>query len=160
MSPAAQGPELRDIHLPPAPGWWPPAPGWWLLALVALVAIACSSVFLYRRWRRRRARLAILAELDRSIAGAGEDPARLAAVLSQFLRRLSKQLQPDAVALSGAAWLAHLDRSVSGDEFSAGVGRALVDAPFQQSPQYDAAALRALVRRWARNALAKDRAHA
>ncbi|MBP6325901.1 MAG: DUF4381 domain-containing protein, partial [Dokdonella sp.] len=25
----ADGPQLRDIHLPPDPSWWPPAPGWW-----------------------------------------------------------------------------------------------------------------------------------
>jgi uncharacterized protein DUF4381 len=160
MNPAAPGPELRDIHLPAPPGWWPPAPGWWILALVALAAIAWLSRLAYRRWRRRRQRIAILAELDRDIAAAGEDPARLAAALSQFLRRLSKQLHPDAVALSGAAWLEHLDRSVAGGEFSTGVGRALVDAPFQRTPQFDAAALRALVRRWTRNALLEDRARA
>src|SRR5690606_27121013 len=33
MNPAA-APDLRDIHLPPAPAWWPPAPGWWLLAIL------------------------------------------------------------------------------------------------------------------------------
>ena len=36
MSAAPAGPDLRDIHLPPAPSWWPPAPGWWLLAFVLL----------------------------------------------------------------------------------------------------------------------------
>jgi len=30
---------LRDIHQPPAPGWWPPAPGWWLLAALVLLAV-------------------------------------------------------------------------------------------------------------------------
>ena len=36
---------LRDIHLPPEPGFWPPAPGWWILALIlVLVASALALV--------------------------------------------------------------------------------------------------------------------
>ena len=159
MNPAA-GPELRDIHMPPPPGWWPPAPGWWVVALAVLALLALASVYLYRIWRRRRYRKAVLAELDRRIAAAGNDPAALATELSRFLRRVSRQQQPSAVALSGKAWLEHLDRGVASDEFSAGVGRALTQAPFQPAPQYDAAALRALVRRWTRRTLERERAHA
>ena len=156
MNPAS-GPELRDIHLPPPPGWWPPAPGWWLLTVAALAALALLFQYLYRIWQRRRRRRAILAELDRSIGAAGSDPVALATALSRFLRRVSKQVQPSAVALSGRAWLEHLDRGVASDEFSAGVGRALLDAPFRPSPQFDAAALRALVRRWTRKTLERER---
>ena len=40
---AAQGPVLRDIHLPPDPSWWPPAPGWWMLAgLLLLLALLAA----------------------------------------------------------------------------------------------------------------------
>ena len=51
---APSGPDLRDIHLPPAPSWWPPAPGWWLLAIVLLIAIAVGVWTLLRLWRERR----------------------------------------------------------------------------------------------------------
>src|SRR5690606_15972259 len=42
--------QLRDMHLPPPPGWWPPAPGWWLTGglLLLLVALGVAA------WRRHR----------------------------------------------------------------------------------------------------------
>jgi hypothetical protein len=157
---AAPGPELRDIHLPPPPGWWPPAPGWWLLALVAGALLALLCVYLYRTWQRRRQRRAVLAELDRCIAAARGDPAALATALSRFLRRMSRRSTPGAIALSGEAWLQHLDGRGGSDEFSAGIGRALIDAPFRPAAQYDTAALSALVRRWTRRVLDEERARA
>lgn len=48
--------ELRDLHVPDAPGWWPPAPGWWLMALLALALATC----LHLLWKRRRHALAPL----------------------------------------------------------------------------------------------------
>ena len=159
MNPAT-GPDLRDIHMPPPPGWWPPAPGWWIVAIVALAALVLLSSYVYRAWQRRKRRKAILVELDRSIAAGGDDPAALATALSQFLRRLAKQTQPSAAALSGCAWLAHLDHRAGSDEFSAGIGRVLADAPYRAAPQYDTAALKALVRRLTRNILERERADA
>jgi hypothetical protein len=157
---AAAGPDLRDIHLPPAPGWWPPAPGWWLLALLAGALLALACVYLYRMYQRRRHRRAVMSELDRCIDSARGDPAALAAALSHFLRRVSRRSEPGAVALSGEAWLQHLDRAAGSDEFTTGIGRALIDAPFRPVAQYDTAALSALVRRWTRHVLEQERARA
>jgi len=44
--------QLRDIHLPEAPGWWPPAPGWWLLAAAGLAALVWLGLRLHARRRR------------------------------------------------------------------------------------------------------------
>ena len=54
--------------------------------------------------------------------------------------------------LAGPAWLAFLDRSYGGKEFSQGAGRLLVSAPYQRrSPDRDQIeALAGLVRRWIR----------
>jgi len=159
MNPVADaGPLLRDIHLPPAPGWWPPAPGWWLLAIAGLAALAWCIVYLSRKVRRRRHRRAVLRELDRCIDAARGDPAALATALSRFLRRMSRQTDAAAVALAGEAWLEHLDRGMQGEEFSRGIGRVLIEAPFRPALPYDAPALVALVRRWTRRAL--ETAHA
>ena len=79
--------------------------------------------------------------------------AALAAVLSQFLRRMALRDAPAAAALPDVRWLHYLDSRLPGDEFARGVGRALLDAPFRPAQVYDAAALIALVRRWTRNAL-------
>ncbi|MBN2809875.1 MAG: DUF4381 domain-containing protein [Deltaproteobacteria bacterium] len=100
---------LRDIHLPPAPGWWPPAPGWWLIALFLLTL----TLFILYKWHRRRLRqrpiklaLTELARLDLK----STDPIRKTEVLqelSALLRRFSIVFFPQkAVAgLCGQAWL-------------------------------------------------------
>jgi hypothetical protein len=141
------GPALRDIHPPAPPSWWPPAPGWWVLAAIVIAVLVMVCVYLYREILRRRRRRAMLAEFDGAVAGASHDAPVLAATLSAFLRRAQLRMQPRAAALSGAQWLGHLDRQMGGDEFSAGVGRALLDAPYRAQADYDAPALIALTRR-------------
>ena len=152
-APAAAGPVLRDIHPPPAPGWWPPAPGWWIVALVVVALLAWCIVYLYRNYQRRRYRRAVLRELDACIARARSDPAALATQLSAFLRRLDRRGGTAASALPGDRWLEHLDRRNASDEFTRGIGRVLVEAPYRQVMIYDAAALIALVRRCTRRVL-------
>lgn len=51
MDPLAQ---LKDLHLPPPPGFWPIAPGWWLLAILCcvLIGLAIRALLI---WRRRNA---------------------------------------------------------------------------------------------------------
>jgi hypothetical protein len=158
MNPAT-GPILRDIHLPPPP-WWPPAPGWWLVAALCVLCGIFAFVYARRRVRRRRQRRAVLAELDRGIAAAGDDPAALAAALSRFLRRLTRHIAPAAAAYPGERWLAWLDERAGSDEFRRGVGRVLLEAPFRRDARYDTAALIALVRRFARIVLAQEVARA
>lgn len=154
MNPAAApGPVLRDIHLPPAPSWFPPAPGWWVIAAVVAALAVWIAVRATRRWRQRRYRRAVLRELDASIAAARGDHAALATALSRFLRRLCKRSDAAAAALAGEAWLAHLDRGAASEEFTRGIGRILIEAPYRRSMDYDSAALIALVRRWTRRAL-------
>jgi hypothetical protein len=141
------GPALRDIHPPAPPSWWPPAPGWWILAALVLALIVVASIYLQRRHRRRRRRSAMLAEFESAVAATRSDPPLLASTLSSFLRRAQIASVPASAALSGAAWLDHLDRSSGGDEFSAGVGRVLLDAPYRPHAEFDAPALIALTRR-------------
>ncbi len=147
------GPVLRDIHLPPAPSWWPPAPGWWLLAFICLFLLVVAVMMLRKARRKRRRRHDILSELDSSIARARGDSVRLAAELSQFLRRIAVHEDPAAAGWQGQRWLTYLDERNNGDEFRQGVGRVLVDAPYRPAASYDNVALIALVRRWTRDVL-------
>ncbi len=156
----ASGPELRDIHLPPPPSWWPPAPGWWLLAALILALSIFTFLYLHKKMQRRRRRLALIAEFERVITAAGSDPPALAAALSGFLRRLRLREEPASAALAGEAWLRHLDSRIASDEYSAGVGRALIEAPFRAQAEYDAPALIALVRRTLRQSFDREAAHA
>lgn len=159
MNPAG-GPELRDIHLPAAPGWWPPAPGWWIVAAIVLATVAylCIKVYLYTK--RRRLQRAVMGELDRCVADGHNDPTRLAACLSEFLRRLALRTAPRAAAYSGDQWMAYLDEQGRTDQFSRGVGRVLLEAPYDPHATYDSFALIALVRRFARSALDRKSKHA
>jgi uncharacterized protein DUF4381 len=165
---AANGPDLRDIHLPPAPSWWPPAPGWWIAAIVLLAAIAFGIFVLVREWRERQWRRRVAAELDRIAATHAAQPVLLAAEVSQLLRRASLLIEPGAAALEGDAWLAFLDRQVEGGaatkpavRFQSDAGRALLDAPYRRADdplaKVDANALVGLARSWLKRALPRGR---
>jgi hypothetical protein len=166
---AAPGPELRDIHLPAAPSWWPPAPGWWILAGLLIIALVFAARWLLARHRERRWRQRILGELDRIASGneAQPDGVRLAAEVSQLLRRASILIEPRAAALRDEAWLGFLDGrlaepAASAAPFRTGVGRALVDAPYRRAddpalPAVDAHSLIALARSWLVHALPRRR---
>lgn len=158
MSPPT-GPELRDIHLPPAPSWWPPAPGWWLVAVLVLALLIVAAAYLYKAIQRRRRQRALIAEFEHTLAATRDDRSTLATALSNFLRRLAMQRAPAAATMTGDAWLAHLDGMVGSDEFSAGIGRVLLDAPYRAQADYDAQALIALVRRTLRTASSAEAAH-
>jgi hypothetical protein len=143
---------LRDIHLPPAPGWWPPAPGWWAGALIA--AAACAAALYWRR-RRRRPRDAV-AEARRLLdrlrdPDPWQEPARQAAELSALLRRVcvSRWPRAEVASLTGEAWLAFLDRVSGGDGFTRGGGRLLIEAPYRPMvTEPELAALLDLGARW------------
>jgi len=124
---------LRDIHLPPAPGWWPPAPGWWALALIVVAAIA---IFFW--WARRRRRLTAAVAARREVArlreaAPGLEPARLARDISALLRRAAISFYPraQAAAITGENWLRFLDEALPEQAFSRGAGRLIAELPYR-----------------------------
>lgn len=159
---APQGPELRDIHLPPDPSWFPPAPGWWLLAAIVVAAAIWLLSRLRRRLKHRRWLAAIQHEVDRIERDhAGHrDRARTSADVSQLLRRASLLLDPAAAAYPDERWRAWLDRRGGGNGFVDGPGRGLADAPWRRSADVDVDALIALTRRWLATVFAKEPADA
>ena len=44
--------QLKDIHLPGAPGLWPIAPGWWIL-LILLITVITVTIYLTIRYLRK-----------------------------------------------------------------------------------------------------------
>lgn len=153
-----QGPELRDIHLPPAPSWWPPAPGWWLLAMLALALVGVGAWLFLRMRQRHRRRARILAEVDALAARHAADGQALATGLHQLLRRVARMHDPAAARLRGEAWREALAR-VPVDAPTLARLLALETAMYR--PQsYDAPAMLDAVRRWLRSAPAvRGRAH-
>ncbi|MEO7072927.1 MAG: DUF4381 domain-containing protein [Rhodanobacter sp.] len=111
-APAVDGPQLRDIHLPPDPSWWPPAPGWWLLGAVALALLSFAAWWWRRHRRVTRQRRQVLAEMSRlrERHRVDGDDARLFADTHQLLRRVARTQEPLAGQQRGAAWYATLAR--------------------------------------------------
>ena len=139
---------LRDIHLPPSPGWWPPAPGWWLLAALFLV-LALAVFLLWHRSRRLRYRRQSLRQLKELETDLQISPTALLAALSTLLRRamLNAFGHQACAGLSGEDWLQFLDRGFADAPFSAGVGRVLDQGPYQPASSFDRTVLLALCRR-------------
>ncbi|PPU76548.1 MULTISPECIES: DUF4381 domain-containing protein [Xanthomonas] len=141
---APQSLPLRDVHLPPSPGWWPLAPGWWLV--IAVVALVVAGAWFWW-WRRRRQQRRWLAAFDTELRRAAT-PAQRLATLSALLRRAARTVDANADRLQGEAWLQFLDgRKRKAQAFSQGPGRALLEGGFQRTPAVaDIEAVQALVR--------------
>lgn len=137
---------LADIVVPPPVAWWPPAPGWWIVAAASLAILTILGTALVARRRRNAYRRASLAEL--AAIGTVDDPASAAAV-SAILKRTALTAYPrDMVAsLTGAGWLAFLDRTSGSQDFTKGPGTGLTRAAFG-APPGDGDAVAAAARRW------------
>jgi Domain of unknown function (DUF4381) len=153
-TPPTQGPQLRDIHLPPDPTWWPPAPGWWMLAALVL-ALLLASAWLWRRQQLRiRQRAQVLAELDRLMFQHRHDgdQAALASGLHQLLRRVARRHDALATQQRGDAWRQTLAR-VPVDALTLDRLLALDQAIYRPQLSFDHAAAAAAVRQWLQLAL-------
>ncbi|WMJ70340.1 DUF4381 family protein [Stenotrophomonas sp. 24(2023)] len=96
---------LRDVHLPPSPGWWPlPLGGWLVLAGLLVVAAAVAWWGYRRRARQRRWQR----EFDDEVAAAAAGAPRIAAIAA-LLRRAQRQVRPGSEALQGMPWLDCID---------------------------------------------------
>ena len=100
---------LKDIHLPPQPGWWPPALGWWLVAILLLTII----IFSLRKWRQRQTRLRPiklalkeLKTLDFTVTDANQRQLLLQQI-SALIRRFSLAFfqEKEIADLCGQPWL-------------------------------------------------------
>jgi hypothetical protein len=138
---------LRDIHLPGAIGWWPPAPGWWLLAALVLAGLALYAVHYYRG-RHKRAALRAMRRV-RSALEQGAEPVACLQYVSTVLRRFAMTSAASAPAgtppvdvpgLVGERWLRYLDGRWTKTEFSAGLGRKLLAAPYARPNSIERAA--------------------
>lgn len=108
---------LRDIVVPPELALWPPAPGWWILLAGGLAMAAMFAGMVVARHRRNAYRRAALVALDGADAGD----------ISTILKRAALAAWPRAevASLTGADWLAFLDRTTGSTVFTQGAGRDL-----------------------------------
>jgi hypothetical protein len=143
---------LIDIPLPPPVSLLPQT--WELrISLAALLALAILAVWHFiHRYHADRYRREALAELDQICEASNRARHQTVDQLSVLVRRTALDAFPrETIApLAGPAWLAFLDRSYGGQEFSTGVGHWLANAPYQRmSPDRgELQPLADLVRRW------------
>ena len=125
---------LRDIHLPGPIGWWPPAFGWWLVAALVLAGLAFYG-FHYYRARHKRAALKAMTKV-RTALEQGAEPVACLQFLSTILRRFAMTSvaraagEADVAGLIGERWLRYLDGRWNRTDFSAGLGKRLLAAPY------------------------------
>ncbi len=153
MNPASQAAlQLRDIHLPPEPGFWPPAPGWWILVILLIVLLVWAARTALRHYRLRRQRQRILAMLDELEQDTNTVTPQRIARISSLLRRLALMHYPrqQVAALTGTDWLCFLDESGGNGRFSHGPGQVLASGPYQSTlpSDLDIGALSVLLRDW------------
>jgi len=149
---------LHEILLPNPVSWMPQTIGWYaIFGLVLLVA----GWWVYRRLRHyrtnryRRLALEELAVIEQEL----QRPEKRAKALSEvpvLLKGAALSAFPrnDVAGLSGERWLAFLDKTMGGKNFTEGEGRLLPElayAPVQriaQLPDEQISNLLQLVRRW------------
>ena len=149
---------LKDIHLPPDPGWWPPAPGWWLVTLLLLSIIS----FGFYKWRQRQLRLRpirlALLELARLDLKAEDHEQRRMVLqeLSALVRRFCIVFFPQepVAGLCGQEWLDFLKKEASnkglsqGRQFSDQELRPLLEDTYSPTSETDLVALGQIVEQW------------
>lgn len=139
---------LIDMPLPPAIGLWPQTLPARIVCVAAVVAIVLALGRATYLWHVNRYRREALADFERIVSGPDE---QIVSRLAILVRRTALTVFPraDIADLSGNNWLAFLDRSYGGHEFSAGAGRVLANGPYASS-QNKSSTLPDLVRRWIR----------
>lgn len=136
---------LDQLVLPPDPepvSMIPQTGGWIVLLLLVLIGVVLGLKRLHDHRVRNAYRVEALASLNDA-----EDSAAIATVL----RRCALVAYPrvEVASLTGAEWLAFLDRSEGGTTFTEGPGQALATAPYRTHEAADAGLLEA-ARHWVR----------
>jgi hypothetical protein len=145
---------LIDIPLPREVGLWPQTWEARLASVLLLLAVVAVLWKFVRHRRSNRYRREALAELETFRQSSSANRSNKLARLSVLVRRTALAAFPreQVASLSGPAWLAFLDRSFGGHEFSNGVGRLLAGGPYREIAPDEAElrSLLSLVRRWIR----------
>ena len=151
---APEGPQLRDIHLPPSPSWWPPAPGWWALAGLIVLVLLLVGWWWRQGDRRRNSHRHILAQIDAVAAHHAGDAAAFAAGMHRLLRQVVRLYDADAVHARHAAWRSALAQ-VPVDDVTLDRLMSLDAAIYRPGMALDEAAVTAAMHRWLARALRK-----
>jgi hypothetical protein len=150
--------KLNEIIIPDPVSWMPQTIGWYVVfGLILLVAgwWIYGRIRRFRKNRYRRLALAELAVIEQELQQP-EKHAKALAEIPVLLKgtALSAFPRSEVAGLSGEKWLAFLDKTMGGKNFTEGEGRLLPElayAPVQRTAQFSdesVSKLLQLIRRW------------
>ncbi len=156
--PASALEKLHEMLLPVPPSWMPQTVGWYLAFALALIAggrWAFRRLQRYRSNQYRRSAVAELALIEQELKRP-ECWSNAASRIPTLLKRTALSAFPreEVASLSGARWLAFLDKTMGEKAFSEGEGRVLTELAYASLSQHahlpDASieGLLRLARRW------------
>lgn len=142
---------LRDIHLPDSVLWWPLAIGWWVLMAVLFIFMIGLGYFYYQKKQRDTENSSIIYAL-KLLKKLTKETNKVVLIthISRLLRRVCISLygRKQVAGLTGERWLRFLDRKGKTTEFSQGIGRILIDYPYQKKVDYPRQELLNLIQYW------------
>jgi hypothetical protein len=120
---------LYDIITPPPVPWWPLAPGWHVVGAAVVLLAAWAGWRWWKHWQATAYRRTALTALRQLKARTADEAQRAPALqeLPELVKRTALAAFPrqQVASLSGAAWLAFLDRTGHTDAFTRGRGQLL-----------------------------------
>jgi len=126
--------QLKDIHQPQPVSWWPPAPGWFLLTLLILIVSFLLGMIIYKLWRRYYRKYFALKSLNRlNLQYQQNHETSIIAKTSTLLKRvmIAKYGKQQIACLTDIEWLIFLDYISNTNDYTQGVGKSLLTAPYQ-----------------------------
>lgn len=140
-------PELRDIHLPTeGVSVFPLAAGWWSLsALLAAIFVAVKFIAWFRKTSKKIYARYLINKY------AQDNSLNSAIKISEILRRICVSRYPEAVSLSGQAWIDFLNGKTP-HKMSEKSANLLENAPYMPADKFEngdeVAALRRFCLEW------------
>lgn len=127
---------LKDIHLPPAIGWWPWALGWYVVIGLSAVLVGWGLYKFYQRYNNKRYQRHALNLLKQYHANYQQEPD--AQAVSIKLCELLKQMaliyfpRSEVASLQGDEWIGFLNKTSKKLDFNS-VRYALIELPYQKT---------------------------
>ncbi len=106
---------LEPVHVPEPVSYALSGPGWSVLAAIVALTVLCALVWAWQRWRHNEYRREAARALD-VVRSSPALPAERLAAAASILRRTALTAFPrgEIAALTGAAWIAFLNRTAAG----------------------------------------------
>lgn len=143
--------QLRDIHGAPDVPWWPPAPGWWVLAALLLFVLFLLVRNARQRYRVRQRRQRLLSHIEwiETAVDPNAAPGQFLSDLNRIFKIVALRAFPESscAELRGPDWVRFISEKLPDANDRQGL-EALAEGPWQKSPEFEAAKLMDLAKRW------------